>query len=73
MAASPGNTAIGTGMILTGVPVYFLFIYWKNKPRFIKKILGEFYSYKDFTSLVLSSGVVTEFLQKILIVLPKDQ
>merc|ERR1719361_3097681 len=55
MAASPENTAIGTGMILTGVPVYFLFIYWKNKPPIIKKILG----------------VVTEFLQKILIVLPK--
>ena len=41
MAASPLNTAIGTGMILTGVPVYFLFIYWKNKPPIIKKILGE--------------------------------
>merc|ERR1711953_459759 len=56
MAASPLNTAIGTGMILTGVPVYFLFIYWKNKPAIIKRILG----------------FVTEFLQKILIVLPKD-
>ena len=41
MAASPLNTAIGTGMILTGVPVYFLFIYWKNKPPIIKKMLGE--------------------------------
>ena len=31
---------IGTAIILTGVPVYFIFVYWKNKPAFFKKMLG---------------------------------
>jgi len=56
MAAEPMNTAKGTGMILTGVPIYLLFVYWKNKPKFVKNI----------------SAVVTEITQKLLMVLPKD-
>merc|ERR1711992_477446 len=56
MAAEPMNTARGTGMILTGVPIYFLFIYWKNKPMFVKKLLA----------------VITETSQKLLLVVPKD-
>jgi len=56
MAAEPMNTAIGTGMILTGVPVYIIFVYWKNKPKFVKKIFA----------------VITEITQKLLLVLPKD-
>ena len=43
-------------MILTGVPIYFLFIYWKNKPVFVRKLLA----------------VITETLQKLLLVVPKD-
>ena len=31
---------IGTAIILTGVPVYFIFVAWKDKPVFIKKMLG---------------------------------
>ena len=34
------NAGIGTVIILTGVPVYFIFVYWKNKPAFFKKMLG---------------------------------
>jgi len=56
MMAEPINTARGTGMILTGVPVYFLFVYWKNKPLWFRRLVLE----------------VTEFTQKLLIVLPKD-
>ena len=29
------------GIMMTGVPVYFLFVHWENKPRFIKNIFGE--------------------------------
>ena len=43
-------------MILTGVPVYIIFVYWKNKPKFVKKIFA----------------VITEITQKLLLVLPKD-
>ena len=32
---------IGIAIILTGVPVYFIFVYWKNKPRFIQKASGK--------------------------------
>jgi hypothetical protein len=32
---------IGIAIILTGVPVYFVFVYWKNKPQFIKSALGK--------------------------------
>ena len=32
---------IGIGIIATGIPVYFVFIYWKNKPRIIQKMSGK--------------------------------
>ena len=32
---------IGIAIILTGVPVYFIFVAWKNKPRFIQKMSGK--------------------------------
>ena len=57
MMAEPINTARGTGMILTGVPVYFLFVYWKNKPVWFRRLVLE----------------VTEFTQKLLIVLPNTE
>ena len=43
-------------MILTGVPVYFIFIYWKNKPRIVRTILA----------------MITETTQKMLLVVHKD-
>lgn len=37
---------IGIAIILTGVPVYFVFIYWKNKPKFILQLSGTLLSLK---------------------------
>ena len=34
-------SGIGIAIILTGVPVYVIFVYWKNKPRFIQNMSGE--------------------------------
>jgi len=56
MMAEPMNTAYGTGMILTGVPVYFIFVYWKNKPIWVRN----------------SMAIMTDTMQKLLLVLPKD-
>jgi len=57
MIAAPVETGIGTAIILTGVPVYYLFVAWKGKPAFIRKALGK----------------VTEVIQKLIVVLPKDE
>merc|ERR1719322_1205382 len=54
MVASPVETGIGIAIILTGVPVYFIFVYWKNKPQFIKSLLAK----------------NTMLLQKLMIVVP---
>ncbi|XP_046750516.1 Y+L amino acid transporter 2 isoform X1 [Diprion similis] len=57
MYAEPMETAYGCLMILSSVPVYFLFIAWKNKP-------------KSFTKTVVST---TRFLQKIMLVVGKSK
>jgi len=40
MISTPVETAIGLGIIATGIPVYFIFIAWKDKPVFIKRIIS---------------------------------
>uniref|UniRef100_A0A8D8R9M1 Y+L amino acid transporter 2 n=1 Tax=Cacopsylla melanoneura TaxID=428564 RepID=A0A8D8R9M1_9HEMI len=40
MMASPVETGIGCLMIASSVPVYLVFIAWKNKPTYVKKTLG---------------------------------
>ncbi|XP_049810014.1 large neutral amino acids transporter small subunit 1 [Schistocerca nitens] len=40
MLASPVETGYGCLMILTSVPVYLIFVYWKNKPKPVQKFLG---------------------------------
>lgn len=34
---SPWEVGVGVIFIVSGVPMYFIFIYWKNKPRWIVK------------------------------------
>lgn len=42
MVASPVETGIGCLMILSSVPVYFVFIAWKSKPKAFQKAMGEY-------------------------------
>merc|ERR1719481_598522 len=42
MVITPIETVIGLGMIATGVPVYFIFVAWKNKPMMIQRWSGSF-------------------------------
>jgi len=41
MIASPMETGIGIVIILTGVPVYFIFVYWKDKPKIVQSLLAK--------------------------------
>jgi len=50
----PVETGIGIAMILTAVPVYFLFISWRNKPSWWTDFLGD----------------ITDWLQRLLMVTP---
>jgi len=40
MIATPVETGIGICIIATGIPVYFIFIAWKDKPAFIKNFIA---------------------------------
>lgn len=51
MFAKPVETSIGMGMILTALPVYWFFIYWKNKPAFISR-------YTDSVTLAIQKLIV---------------
>ncbi|XP_067135969.1 Y+L amino acid transporter 2-like [Centruroides vittatus] len=53
---SPLETGVGIGITLTGIPVYFLGIYWKNKPPFLQKLLDNF----------------TRSTQKLMLSIPQD-
>lgn len=52
MIASPVETGYGCLMIATSIPVYLVFIAWKNKPKFFQKLVNE----------------VTQLLQKLCVV-----
>lgn len=43
MYASPVETGYGILMILSAIPVYFLFIAWKNKPTWFQKSMGKLF------------------------------
>merc|ERR1719225_70872 len=53
MIVTPVETAIGLGIIATAIPVYFVFIAWKNKPAALQRM----------------SGSVTSSLQRLFIVM----
>ncbi|XP_054709310.1 large neutral amino acids transporter small subunit 2-like [Uloborus diversus] len=57
MIAEPVDTGFGVLIILTGVPVYFLFVYWENKPTCIKNAIDSF----------------TQTLQKLLVVVAAEK
>lgn len=57
MFADPVGTGYGCLIIATGVPVYFLFIYWENKPAPVQRALRS----------------ATEFLQKLMVVVPSEK
>merc|ERR1712013_278655 len=57
MIATPVETAIGLGIIATGIPVYFIFVAWKNKPAPIKNMING----------------MTVGLQKLMVVVPPKQ
>lgn len=41
MIASPVETGYGILMILTSIPVYLIFIAWKNKPKWFQHAMGK--------------------------------
>jgi len=57
MIAKPFETGMGCLIILTAIPVYFLFVRWKNKPLMIKSTINS----------------ITIFCQKILVVVAPNK
>lgn len=48
MYASPVETGYGILMILSSIPVYLVFIAWKNKPIWFQKTMGELQIRTDY-------------------------
>jgi hypothetical protein len=46
------DTAIGIGIMLTGLPVYFLFIQWRGKLKSLGQIMGRFSNLIMFHPLI---------------------
>ncbi|OQR70375.1 Y+L amino acid transporter 2-like [Tropilaelaps mercedesae] len=55
--SQPEETLVGMGIALSGIPVYFLTIYWKDKPDVYKRVIQQ----------------ITAFVQKILLSVPQDK
>jgi solute carrier family 7 (L-type amino acid transporter), member 8 len=78
MVASPVETGIGCLMILTSVPVYFIFVAWKSKPKTFQKAMGEYSPWCALPLEILSHqhkipGAFNQKLQKLLMVVrPKS-
>ncbi|XP_026811401.1 Y+L amino acid transporter 2 [Rhopalosiphum maidis] len=53
--ASPVETGYGCLMILTSIPVYGVFIFWKNKPMIFHKIVGCLTRYLQILLMVTTS------------------
>ncbi|GAB6027572.1 hypothetical protein CHUAL_001811 [Chamberlinius hualienensis] len=57
MIAEPFETGMGLLIVLTSIPVYLIFIYWKNKPKPIQDAIA----------------ACTRFLQKLLVVVGPEK
>lgn len=57
MVSDPNSTLMGCLMVATGIPVYFLFIGWKKKPKCVNRIVDS----------------ITNVLQKIMVVVPPEK
>ena len=68
-------SAIGLGIIATAIPVYFVFIAWKNKPTVIQNMSSKLtifwvYKFKFSLKLMLFTDSLTLFLQKMFVAVP---
>ena len=54
---SPKESVIGAAITLSGIPVYFLTIYWESKPQIYRRIVSEYLS--------IVSGPIWDFLMMI--------
>lgn len=58
MIASPVETGYGCLMILTSVPVYFVFIAWKDKPKWFQRGMGKsYFIFKKYSHIVNSANL----------------
>lgn len=75
MIATPVETGIGILMILSSIPVYGVFIAWKNKPKWFQRAMGkdDCFVFEAYTDCVVPFlGFLTKTLQKLLyVVRPK--
>ncbi|GIY79749.1 large neutral amino acids transporter small subunit 2 [Caerostris darwini] len=55
--ASPWETGMGIATTLTGIPVYMVTVYWRNKPKVYKRAIGK----------------VTSMVQKLLLSVPEEK
>lgn len=76
--ADPYGTGMGLIIIASGVPVYFIFIGWKNKPMWFQRGSSKYW----IDACIINSNVqlffiqpdaATAFLQKLLVVIPADK
>lgn len=57
MIASPVETGYGLLMILTSIPVYFVFIAWKSKPKCFENLVGEFFEFFRFMEYIFRKSL----------------
>ena len=59
---------MGCVIILSAVPVYFLCVYWRNKPRLFRLWTSELQLSLGLSLSQIFADSVTVFLQKVLVV-----
>lgn len=59
--AAPQDTGVGCLITVTGVPVYFIGVVWRNKPKPFTRLIGTF-TVALKSSATLSLLLMNEFL-----------